>query len=364
MKVVLVYLGRKGGGPPYSLEIAKKLSTKVQLLAVVSEYMENIHLWEEAGIQMYKVKTYTTFGGFVLSLFNLANFISLKNAVSQFSPDVIYYPFFHLWLPLISKWFKRKPQVYTSHDPVLHSGENGVVYSYLQTLLLKRSKRVIILSSSFKEQLIKKGIEQDRIDVIPHGIFDYYGNLKAVKRQSHEPRILFFGRLVKYKGLDVLLESFSLIEKEIPNVKLRIVCNGDIKPYTRALKLSDGIELIHAWVPDHEVAQHFIESDILVCPYKDASQSGAIPVAYALKIPVVATKVGGLVEQVEDGVTGLLVPTNDPISLSVSCVTLLKNSELRKKMGEAGYLKATREWNWDIITGQVFNSLNKAVKNI
>jgi len=118
---------------------------------------------------------------------------------------------------------------------------------------------------------------------------------------------------------------------------------------------------VNRWISDTEVANFFRRADVLVAPYREASQSGVIPIACALGLPVVATRVGGLIEQVEDGKTGLLVEPNNPEQLADACVQLLLDSTLANSLAEGGRRRASQEWNWDRITGMVIDSCEKTI---
>lgn len=93
---------------------------------------------------------------------------------------------------------------------------------------------------------------------------------------------------------------------------------------------------------------------MVVTPYIDASQSGIVPVAYAFSKPVVATNVGALPEQVEDGVTGLLVPPAQPGKLAEALMKIVDDPALAQRMGAAGYRKSHTDMAWDSIAEQVY----------
>jgi glycosyltransferase involved in cell wall biosynthesis len=361
MKVALIYFGRKGGGPVYSFEIANRLNTQVDLFCLISSEVENLKVWEESKIKIFPFYTYKNAREFVFSLLNIKRFLEIKRLIKKIDPDVVYYPFFHLWLPIINLFIGKVPKVYTCHDPILHTGENGFLSRWWQDILIRSSRRVIILSKVFIDVIKKRGIKEKNIDVIPHGILDYYKlNREISVTKQHSRTLLFFGRIISYKGLDNLLQIFFSIKKECPDCRLLIVGQGDISQFGNLTK-QPGVEIVNRWIPDEDVYKYFYQSDVLVCPYKDASQSGAIPIAYSFSIPVVATDVGGLVEQVENGVTGILVPRDDKEELKKACVKLLTGEELRNRMGENGFNKATKEWNWEKITQKVLACLNKAI---
>lgn len=363
MKIALIYFGRKGGGPVYSLEIAKELAKKTDLLAFISRQTENLKFWQKSGVHLYQVSTYTNFLGFLLSLFNFKKFFLIFKKIKSFSPDIIYYPFFHPWFPIINLLFPRVPKVFTVHDPILHKGERNFFLIFLQNITIKKCQRIIILSNIFRKTLVAKNVPEENIDVIPHGIFDYYKKFREgeilKEEELHPPTILFFGRIIEYKGLNLLLKAFSLIKKEIKEAKLLIVGEGDLNRYKTPLKELKDIKVENRWIKDEEIGGYFSGIDLLVCPYIEASQSGVIPIAYMFKIPVVATEVGGLEEQVNHGITGFLVSPNNPEELAKACINLLKDREKAKQMGENGFKKAFQEWNWETISEKVFQALKK-----
>lgn len=360
LKIALIYLGRRGGGATYSLEIGKNLAKKADVLAVVSHQAWNLDAWHETGLRMIEVPTYDNTWQFIPSTLNLKKHLALRRQIRLFKPDVLYYPMLHLWTPLINRMFPSAPKVVTIHDPVLHQGERNPVITLLQRRAIHQATRVIILSQTFIDIMENQGISREYIDVIPHGEFSYYSKMSSLRTEQHPPTLLFFGRISKYKGLEVLLQAFPIIKEQVPQARLLIVGSGDLGPYQAQLADLRDVEVINRWVNDEEVASYFRQADLSVTPYTDASQSGVIPIAYTFRIPVVATRVGGIPEQVEDGKTGLLVDPGDFIQLAQACVRLLTYSDETAKLGQAGYEKAMQEWNWESIADQVLESLMQA----
>jgi glycosyltransferase involved in cell wall biosynthesis len=243
----------------------------------------------------------------------------------------------------------------------MHKGEKNIILELIQNLAIKQSAIIIILSKVFIPVIEKYGISKERISVIPHGEFSYYmyNNVSNILRENNT--ILFFGRIREYKGLNVLIEAFPLIKKQVPDVKLLIVGQGDITPYQSKLLNLQDVELVNYWISDEEVAKFFSRSSVVVLPYTDATQSGIIPIAYIFKVPVISTKVGGIPEQVEDRKTGILVNAGDPVELADACVEVLTNSALASLLAESGYQKAIKEWSWEKVSGMVTEELKKAI---
>jgi glycosyltransferase involved in cell wall biosynthesis len=129
--------------------------------------------------------------------------------------------------------------------------------------------------------------------------------------------ILFFGYVRKYKGLDILIEAFAQLAPKMPELKL-LICGefyDDPKEYTdliERLGIAPSTVLVNQYIPNEEVMQYFAVSELVVQPYRSATQSGILNMAYGALKPVVVTNVGGLQEFVDDGKTGIIVPTSEP----------------------------------------------------
>lgn len=133
--------------------------------------------------------------------------------------------------------------------------------------------------------------------------------------------ILFFGLIRPYKGLDVLLEAFRLLSDTDPDV--RLIVSGEFyekperfEPLLSELVRSGRLILRDRFIPNEDVHLHFRAADLVVLPYRQATQSGIIPLAYQYGRGVVSTRVGGLDEMVADGESGFLVPPEDPVALA------------------------------------------------
>ena len=149
-----------------------------------------------------------------------------------------------------------------------------------------------------------------------------YGN-KTLKKQNY---ILFFGRISPYKGIEYLLKAMRIVHKVLPETRVIIAGKGeynfDLEPY----KHLDYIEFRNKFMELDELADLIRGAQFTVCPYTEATQSGVVYSSFALNTPVVATRVGGLPEMIDDGETGIIVPPCDEQSLSQAIIDLLSDS--------------------------------------
>lgn len=154
--------------------------------------------------------------------------------------------------------------------------------------------------------------------LIPHPIYDNYGPIlpKTVAREhlkldNNKRYILFFGFIRRYKGLDLLLQAMG--DERLRNLDVRLIVAGefyeDAAPYHQLieqLQLSDRVLLRTEFIPNEAVKDYFCAADLVVQPYKSATQSGISQIAYHFEKPMVVTNVGGLAETIPDNKAGFI----------------------------------------------------------
>jgi glycosyltransferase involved in cell wall biosynthesis len=173
-------------------------------------------------------------------------------------------------------------------------------------------------------------------------------------------RILFFGRIHRYKGLDCLIQAEPLITREVPDARIVIAGTGeDFSRYEEGMAGRSAFEIYNYRIPYEEGARLFQQASVVVLPYLEASQSGVIPTAYGFRRPVVVTDVGSLPEVVDDGKTGYIVPPRDPAALASAVVSLLKDPAACRRMGEQGYTKLKTDMAWSTIARSLLTVYNE-----
>jgi glycosyltransferase involved in cell wall biosynthesis len=136
-------------------------------------------------------------------------------------------------------------------------------------------------------------------------------------------RLLFFGFVRPYKGLDIALEAMSeLVARGLP-VQLTVAGQfwGPVEPWRESVAakgLGEVVDLRPGYLGDDELATLLASHHLVVAPYRSATQSAIVPVVHAAGRPIVATRVGGLVEQVTEGETGTLAPPEDAAALATA----------------------------------------------
>lgn len=205
----------------------------------------------------------------------------------------LYFPVFHHWNPaiiLLAKWLGART-VLTVHDAVPHPGERALGQSLFQQLAIRWCDRIVVLSDFVKMQL--PIVVQRKAIVIPHPILPSDAPERAL---SKPPALLFLGRIAYYKGIDLLLAAV----KDLPKGKIDKLTIAGMSMMNISLpKTKFPIDLQTKWLTDKEMQTLLQTHDILVLPYREASQSGVATLGIAAAIPMVVTNVGGLTEQLQ-----------------------------------------------------------------
>ena len=222
-------------------------------------------------------------------------------------------------------------------------------------------------------------VEKRRTHIIPHGNsgwllkhFPQDTDTNKIRQRygfsAGQPVILFFGLLAPSKGLQDLIEAFAIIRR---SCDAKLVIAGyptkhfnmeELTQSTNQLNLSEHTVLDTRYVPLDEVGELMRLASVAVYPYRSSTQSGALQIAYTFGRPVVATKVGGLPEAVEDGRSGFLVPSNSPAELAEGILKLVSNRGLANAMGDyARYLSETR-FSWKTVARQILSAYDPLLK--
>lgn len=163
---------------------------------------------------------------------------------------------------------------------------------------------------------LRKLFPDARITTFPHPVFDMVPGPRQPLPRRGRTELLFFGLIRQYKGLDILVKAMEQLRHE--DIWLTIAGEWWIKnaQLRQRIQRLERVEVIDRFLPDTEAADRFARADAVLLPYHNASGTGVIPLAYHYGKPVIATRVGGLPDVVEDGVSGFLVPPGDPDAMA------------------------------------------------
>ena len=135
----------------------------------------------------------------------------------------------------------------------------------------------------------------------------------------------------------------------------------EMSKYHALMQDPAGFEVHNRWIDEDERVTFFRRAAVVVLPYIEASQSGVVPMAYTFGKPVVATRTGGLPEVVEHGETGLLVPPHDEDALADAVIELLRDGDLRRRLGRKGREKLLAESSPKVVARQTADVYRRAI---
>lgn len=350
-RIMIWYWGRRGGGARYTLELTKALLNQndIEVHVSLSTYNELYEAYIATGAKIHAVKTYRSPLSFGLSFFRLPFLLqSLKHYMDDNDITCVVSSMPHLWSLFVIPLLKQNERKFIStiHDPEPHVGDS---ISYPKALVRREieiADHVICLSEFVATRLRDLyDCPRNKVSVCPHGMFvfgaDFVGH--NIRNANRPFRFLFFGRILPYKGLPLLLEAFKLLEREGLNVELNIAGNGDVEQYA-ALMGSPRIKADIRWIHENELPVIYGMSDAVVLPYIAASQSGVWADAMGFQKPCIVTPVAGLVEQISHGENGLVTTGITPEDLA-NAMRHIMQPELYKTLTEnLRQLDHGKEW--------------------
>ena len=275
-------------------------------LSLVISAQSDLHAETLAlGLPTLSIDTYTDVKGFALGFLRLPGIArTLGRFLRDQGSSIALCTMVHLWNPLLVGAVKRAgaANALVVHDAAPHPGDNHLWRGLLLKNDFRQADLLVSLTDAVAERLIgEQRVAAAKVVRSRLGAFRYgAGRVRSLGEPPH--RLLFFGRLMPYKGLDRLIEAMRLLEAEAFPVRLRLVGQGplDLGP------LPGNVDLERRWAAEEEIPDLFATADLAVLPYQEASQSGVLPIAGHLGLPSLVTPVGGLLEQVEGGKNGFV----------------------------------------------------------
>lgn len=254
----------------------------------------------------------------ILNSINPFSYLKTARHINKYAPDVLIIPY---WMSFLAPAFgsicmlldKKIKVISLLHNAIPH--ETTLIDKPFTKFFLNRCDAFIVMSEPVRDDLLS--LKKDaKIILKPHPIYDHYGEpigkVKACKQlnlKSEKKNLLFFGLIRDYKGLDILIEAMSLLDD---NYQLIIAGEsyGSFEKYTKLINqssLKDSIVVFEQYIPDNMVTPLFSAADVLVLPYRSATQSGVVALAYQMELPMIATDVGALGSTVKESQTGLII---------------------------------------------------------
>jgi len=294
-----------------------------------------------------------------ISSVNPLNWINAGMRIKKERPDLL---IFKYWIPFMAPCFgtiircvKRN-----RHTKVICIADNIIPHEkrpgdrQLTSYFMRNLDGVVAMSRSVYEDILTFRKDIPRA-ICPHPLFDNFGEKigrdQALQKLGLDPAfryMLFFGFIRDYKGLDLLLKAMANPVMDRMPVKLIVAGEfyTDSKPYFELIEklgIANKIVLIDQFIADQEVNSYFCSSDIVVQPYKDATQSGVTQIGYHFDKPMLVTNVGGLAEIIPDQKVGYVVrPDEEDIARAL--IDFYQNK--RQSEFEANVAEEKKRFSW------------------
>jgi D-inositol-3-phosphate glycosyltransferase len=254
---------------------------------------------------------------------NPLNWIWIGQEIRDLKPDLVVIKF---WIPFMAPCLGTIARIIrkNKHSKIISIIDNIIPHEkrpgdlWLGKFWVKSVDGFVVMSKNVLDNLDTFDKSKPKL-FCPHPLYDHFGEIlpKKIARQSLSLEgdgkyILFFGFIRDYKGLDLLLNAIA--DERIQSMNIKLLVAGEFytnsKPYFDIISqknIADCVVMTGDFIPDSAVAKYFSACDIVVQPYKNATQSGVTQIAYHFNKPMITTNVGGLAEIVPDGKVGYVI---------------------------------------------------------
>ena len=292
---------------------------------------------------------------------NPLNWIKVGKEIRKKNPDIVIFTY---WMSFFAPCFGKIARVIKRrcnarcigliHNMIPH--ERSVLDKMFAPYFVKAMDGFVALSQSVLDDVASLDKQGKPKCMVPHPLYDHYGEImkrnEALKHLDLDPNYrycLFFGLVRAYKGLDLLIDAFADERLRKNDVKLIVAGEfyDDEKPYLEQIKkhnLEDFIIIENQYISDDNVKYYFNVADIVVQPYKSATQSGVTQIAYHFEKPMLVTNVGGLGEIIPDGKVGYVVEPK-PSSIADALADFFENGRFDAFVEGVRDEKQTYQWS-------------------
>ena len=360
MRILIWSWKRQGGGLRCGYELARAL-TEVAGVHVGTFTIEGNSLSDEFSELPFALKWVAHGGSRPTQM--LQNLPKLRGNMAQvlgtFRPDCVVSPMECVWHAFASDLVRARSVRYVSilHEPARRTGNGfggGALGQWLMGRDLARADSILCLSSYVANLVSSRFRGSQSIWTRVHPTFQSTEQLTRRRIQLRSPRLLFFGRTTPSKGLDLLLRSFALVKGVIPGAQLRIAGGGGRLSVEFPLQMA--VSIVSGYVPESEIAAHLGWADLVVLPYRNATQSGVAAWATGAGVPCVATPVGALPEQIIDGVNGVVASGISATEIADAVLDAL-GTEGRYSALQIGAKSMAKELSWRKFSAELVDYL-------
>lgn len=314
----------RGGIAQHTSQLATALSAiaEVQVVSFSRLYPR----WLYPGkFQTEKSETPFTDADFSLDSINPFTWHRTARRVLRIRPRFVIVPWWTFFVAPCLRYICRRlqeggvPVIMLCHNVVDHEAASWK--RAISKWVLKNASGFVVQT---REEERKLRDLLGEVDVLyhPHPVYDQFPAAKGLLKRRASLELLFYGFIRPYKGLDILVEAIGRVRDA--DIHLSIVgepwgkSDAEWRQHFRRAGIEDRVEFVPRYVSEQETAEYFHRADAVVLPYRSATGTGVVAAAFHYLKPVIATRVGGLKDVVEDGMTGLLVAPEDAGAMALA----------------------------------------------
>jgi glycosyltransferase involved in cell wall biosynthesis len=326
---MFLYLGRRGlGRLVREIVEAAAADPAVAPALILSRHNEALPELVGTGVEVLVVDTFAADRGVATKAWRIPLLRRrLVQGIRQTGATTVVDLMPHAWSSYLIPAIRGAGASYTCvvHDARPHPGDRTALVMPLVRRAARLADRVIALSGPVAVDLrAHVAIREARVSVLFHPDLHFPGS-KSIDADAapHSPlRLLFLGRILPYKGLGLFLDTVEALRAAGVDVAPGVFGEGDLGTHGPRLGAA-GAEITNRWLSEAEIGAVLARYDVLLASHVEASQSGAVAAALGAGIPAVVTPVGGLVEQVQEGVTGAVAASASAHALAAAVQRLV-----------------------------------------
>lgn len=291
---------------------------------------------------------------------NPFSWVKTAKEIKAKNPDIVIFAY---WMSFFAPCYAKMAKIISKnkktrciglvHNMMPH--EKSILDRVFSPCFVKKMDAFVALSKSVLEDISKLDKKSKPKCFSPHPLYDHYGDredkslaINSLYLDDKYNYLLFFGLIREYKGLDLLLKAMA--DERIDNYPVKLIVAGEFyekkEPYLQMIdnyKINDKVIICDRYIPDEEVKNFFNLADMVVQPYRSATQSGVTQVAYHFEKPMLVTDVGGLREIVPDGKVGYVVEPQ-PVKIADAICDFYDND--RKEFFENNVIEEKKKYEW------------------
>lgn len=304
---------------------------------------------------------------------NPLTWIKTAKEIRTKNPDIVIFAY---WMSFFASCYAKMAKIIKRnkvsrciglvHNMMPH--EQSILDRLFSPHFVKRMDAFVALSKSVLADVSRLDNKSKPKYFSPHPLYDHYGDkedkvmaMNSLYMDNNYNYLLFFGLIREYKGLDLLLKAMS--DKRLDKYPLKLIVAGEFyekkEPYLKMiddLDINDKVIICDKYIPDEEVKNFFNLADMVVQPYKSATQSGVTQIAYHFEKPMLVTDVGGLREIVPNGKVGYVVEA-EPSKIADAICDFYDNERI--EYFESNIIEEKKKYEWSKMTETIMKLYNE-----